>query len=85
MRAKFYPDELKAEAVRLVVERRFTAGEAGLRLGIPSEAVRVWVRRYRYTRMLNLDVDLSRARLKRVVMERDALVGSFARLLDKTG
>ncbi|HVX57071.1 MAG TPA: transposase [Candidatus Saccharimonadales bacterium] len=85
MRARFYPDEVRAEAVRLVVERRFTAGEAALQLGLRSEVVRVWVRRFRCMRGASSDVDQLRARLQKVAMERDALANIATRLLDKVG
>lgn len=85
MRTRFYPDELKDEAIRLVVKHRFTAGEAALQLGLRSEVVRVWVRRFRSMKTQSTDVDQLRTRLQKVAMERDALVSIANRLLGKAG
>lgn len=85
MRMRFYPDELKDEAIRLVVKHRFTAGEAALQLGLRREVVRVWVRRFRSMKTQSTDVDQLRTRLQKVAMERDALVSIANRLLGKAG
>jgi len=85
MRTRFYPDELKDEAIRLVVKHRFTAGEAALQLGLRREVVRVWVRRFRSMKTQSTDVDQLRTRLQKVAMERDALVSIANRLLGKAG
>ncbi|MEW9624359.1 transposase [Rhodanobacter geophilus] len=85
MRARFYPDEVRTEAVRLVVKHRLTVGEAALQLGLRSEVVRVWVRRFRCMRGAASDVDQLRARLQKIAMERDVLANIATRLLDKTG
>lgn len=84
MRARFYPDELKDEAIRLVVKHRLTSGEAAMRLGLRSEVVRVWVRRFRCGKARPSDVDKLRAHVKKIAMERDMLAGIAARLLEKT-
>lgn len=85
MRTRFYPDELRVEAVRLVVEQRLTAGEAALQLGLRSEVVRVWVRRFRYTKRQIGDVGQLRARLQKIATERDVLISIAARLAGKVG
>lgn len=85
MRMRFYPDELKDEAIRLVVKHRFTAGEAALQLGLRSEVVRVWVRRFRSSKTRPSDIDQLRARVQKLAVERDTLAGIAARLLEKTG
>ena len=85
MRMRFYPDELKDEAIRLVVKRRFTAGEAALQLGLRSEVVRVWVRRFRCGNVRPSDVDQLRACVRKLAVERDTLAGIAARLLEKAG
>jgi transposase-like protein len=84
MRMRFYPDELKDEAIRLVVKHRLTAREAALQLGLRSEVVRVWVRRFRYRKIRSGEVDHLRARVEKLVMERDTLASITARLLKKT-
>ena len=84
MRMRFYPDELKDEAIRLVVKHRLTAREAALQLGLRSEVVRVWVRRFRYGKARSGEVDHLRARVEKLVMERDTLASITVRLLNKT-
>ena len=42
-----YPKEFKQDAVRLVVEQRYSCPEVGRRLGIASSNVSRWVRQYR--------------------------------------
>jgi transposase-like protein len=88
MRAKFYPDELKLEAVRLVIEKRFSAAQAGTQLGIPHAAVGVWVRRYRESRVHTLamkthDIQKLRLLLKQLAVERDEVARIASRLLAK--
>lgn len=80
MRVRFYPDELKDEAIRLVVKRRLTMREAAMQLGLRSEVVRVWVRRFRCERARSGQADQLRTYVERLVIERDVL----ARLLKKT-
>jgi transposase-like protein len=85
MRARFYSDELKAEAVRLVVEKRYTAAEVASRFHIRSETVLIWVKRFRDSRSRLGEVALLKTRLHEVVMERDVLIELTTRLLDRTG
>ena len=85
MRMRFYPDELKDEAIRLVVKHRLTTSEAALQLGLRSEVVRVWVRRFRSSKARHSDVDQLRACVQKLAIERDTLAGIAARLLEKTG
>lgn len=84
MRMRFYPDELKDEAIRLVVKHRLTSGEAAQKLGLRSEVVRVWVRRFRSQRARPSDADQLRACVQQLASERDALASIAARLLEKT-
>jgi transposase-like protein len=85
MRAKFYSDEFKAEAIRLVVQQRFSAAEAAARLNVRSENVLTWVRRFRYNRSQLYEADRLKERLHEVAMERDVLIKLASRLLDKAG
>jgi transposase-like protein len=85
MRAKFYSDELKAEAVRLVIERRCSAAEVASTFNIRRETVLVWVRRFRHNRPRLVEVAQLKTKLHEVVMERDVLVRLTNHLLDKTG
>lgn len=85
MRVRFYPDELKEEAIRLVVEHRLTTSEAALKLGLRSEIVRVWVHRFRCRKAPLSDIEQLRACVKRLAMERDTFAGIAASLLDKSG
>jgi transposase-like protein len=85
MRARFYSDELKAEAVRLVVEKRYTAAEVASRFHIRSETVLIWVKRFRNSRSRLGEVAELKTRLHEVVMERDVLIELTTRLLDRTG
>jgi transposase-like protein len=84
MRMRFYPDELKDEAIRLVVKHRLTTNEAALKLGLRSEVVRVWVRRFRCGKARLNDIDQLRAHVKKLAMERDTLASIAVRLLEKT-
>jgi transposase-like protein len=85
MRMKFYPDELKNEAIRLVVKHRLTTREAAQRLGLRGEIVRVWVRRFRGRMARPNDADQLRACVQKLAIERDTLAGIAARLLEKAG
>jgi transposase-like protein len=81
MRPKFYPEVLKAEAVRLVVERRQTIVRVASQLDIPSEAVRVWVRRYKYSRFRTSEVSRLKTEMHEMAMERNVLVKLASRLI----
>jgi transposase-like protein len=85
MRAKFYSDEFRAEAIRLVVQQRFSASEVAARLNIRSETVLTWVRRFRYKRSQLYEADRLKTRLHEIATERDVLIELATRLLDKTG
>lgn len=87
MRPKYYPKELKADAIRLVVEHRLSAAVVASRLDIRPEAVRIWVRRFRLSRSPAPGAEVHRLKveLHKAVIERDALVNLAARLLARTG
>lgn len=85
MRMKFYPDELKDEAIRLVVKQRLSTREAALQLGLRSEVVRVWVRRFRCGKARPSDIDQLQTRVRKLAVERDTLASIASRLLEKTG
>jgi transposase-like protein len=85
MRTKFYSDELKAEAVRLVVEKRYSAAEVASAFNIRNETVLIWVKRFRDRRSRLGEMAQLKTRLHEVVMERDVLIKLTTRLLDKTG
>ena len=85
MHARFYPNALRAEAVRLVVENRLTAVMAGTKLGIRREVVSVWVRRYRDSRVRANDIQQLKMLLRNMVVERDELAKIASRLLEKVG
>ena len=85
MRTKFYSDEFKAEAIRLVVQQRFSASEVAARLNIRNETVLTWVRRFRYKRSQLYEADRLKTRLHDAAMERDVLIELATRLLDKAG
>lgn len=85
MRMKFYPDELKDEAIRLVVKQRLSTREAALQLGLRSEVVRVWVRRFRCGKARPSDIDQLQACVRKLAVERDTLASIASRLLEKTG
>ena len=84
MNKKFYPEELKAQAVRLVVERRLSATEASAQLGLRSEVVRLWVRRFRNVKKHNNGIRSIADAVARNI-EREALIRLAAQLLDKAG
>lgn len=87
MRTKYYPKELKAEAIRLVVEHRLSATVAASRLDVRAEAVRIWVRRYRSSRrrVPNAEPYRLEVELHKAAVERDVLVNLAARLLARAG
>lgn len=85
MRTKFYPEGLKAEAVRLVVERRQTIAEVALQMDIPSEAVRVWVRRFRSNQFRQSETNRLRAEMREMTMERNVLMKLASRLMTGSG
>ncbi|MEO6800344.1 MAG: transposase [Rhodanobacter sp.] len=85
MRARFYSNELRAEAVRLVVEDRLTAATAGTRLGIRSEVVSVWVRRHRESRGRANDIQQLKILLCNMAVERNELAKIASRFLEKVG
>ena len=85
MRTKFYSDELKAEAVRLVVEKRYSAAKVASAFNIRNETVLIWVKRFRDRRSRLGEMAQLKTRLHEVVMERDVLIKLTTRLLDKTG
>jgi len=59
-----YPEEFKQDAVRLVVEQRYSCPEVGRRLGVASSKVSRWVRQYRQT-----EQDLSEGGITRKELE----------------
>ena len=81
MRPRFYPEDLKAEAVRLVVERRQTICSVASQLDIPSDAVRVWVRRYRCSRSRTSEVNRLKTEMHEMAIERNVLVKLASRLM----
>jgi transposase-like protein len=87
MRPTYYPEELKAEAIKLVVERRLPATEVASRLNVRTDAVRVWVRRFRLSRrpLPYAEVYRLKAELHEAAVERDVLVNLAAHLLAKFG
>ncbi|MGH8156901.1 MAG: transposase [Rhodanobacter sp.] len=87
MRPTYYPEELKAEAIKLVVERRLPATEVASRLNVRTDAVRVWVRRFRFSRRPLPDAEVYRLKveLHEAAVERDVLVSLAAKLLAKFG
>ncbi len=80
-----YSDELREEAVKLVVEYGLSVAEAARRVSIPTSTVRNWVRVYKAgtlsefgkNRKPHSDIEMELARVKRelaeVKMERDLL------------
>ena len=87
MRPTYYPEELKAEAIKLVVERHLPATVVASRLNVRTDAVRVWVRRFRFSSRPLPGAEFHRLKveLHEVAVERDALVSLAARLLAKFG
>ncbi len=80
-----YSDELREEAVKLVVDEDLSIQEAGKRLSIPTSTIRNWVSACRMGSLSNVgktrsplsEIEMELARLKRelaeVKMERDLL------------
>ena len=79
-----YPKEFKQDAVRLVVDQRYSCPEVGRRLGVASSNVSRWVRQYRQEQQdLNeggaprkeLEAEIRRLKKenKRLEMEREIL------------
>lgn len=87
MRPTYYPAELKAEAIKMVVERRLSATVVASRLNVRTDAVRVWVRRFRFSGkpLPNSDAYRLKVELREAAVERDALVNLATRLLAKFG
>jgi transposase-like protein len=85
MRARYYPIELKNEAIRLVTEQRLSAAETASRLNVRAEAVLVWVKRFRDRRSRLSEINSLKAKLHEIASERDALIEITTRLLDRTG
>jgi transposase-like protein len=83
MRSKPYPQELRSEAVRLVVEMRLTAGQTASKLGVRTEAVSVWVRRYRASRSRLDEMHRMKILLQNMARERDALANIALSLMGK--
>ena len=81
MRPRFYPEVLKNEAVRLVVERRQTVARVASQLNIPSEAVRVWVRRYKCSSSHASEVSRLKTEMHEMAMERNVLMKLATRLI----
>lgn len=82
-RTKFYAEIFKAEAVRLVVERRQTVSQVASQLGVPSEAVRVWVQRYRSNMRCISEVSRLRTEMHEVTVERNVLMKLASRLISE--
>lgn len=79
-----YPKEFKQDAVRLVVDQRYSCPEVGRRLGVASSNVSRWVRQYRQeqqdlneggTPRKELEAEIRRLKKenKRLEMEREIL------------
>lgn len=87
MPVKYHPIELKAEAIRLVIERRLSAAEAAQRLNLSRDAVATWVRRFRASKLHNAVRGRGAERFHtspdEVARERDALVRLVSELLRK--
>lgn len=47
---KVYPPEFKTEAVKLVLQQKYTCAQAGRQLGVPKKTLANWVRPYRRQR-----------------------------------
>jgi len=83
MRPKYYPSELKNEAVRLVTVQRLTSAEVAETLNISYAAVLLWVKRFRDKSARVSEVAQLKADLHEIATERDALMKLATRLLDK--
>ena len=79
-----YPEEFRADAVKLVLEGGYTCAEAGRRLGISANNVSKWVRLHRReaiesagsgvsSRELEAENRRLRQEIKRLEMEREIL------------
>ena len=79
-----YPKEFKQDAVKLVVEQRYSCPEVGRRLGVAASNVTRWVRQYRQDQQDLSEGDITRKELevenrrlkkenKRLEMEREIL------------
>ena len=79
-----YPKQFKQDAVKLVVEQRYSCPEVGRRLGVAASNVTRWVRQYREDQQDLSDGGVSRRDLeaenrrlkkenKRLEMEREIL------------
>lgn len=79
-----YTDEFKAEAVKQVIDRRFTVVDVAARIGIPKHTLYEWVHRARKATLAGntalvkdrseaAEVRRLKAELKRVTEERDIL------------
>ena len=47
MGRRIFPDELKADAIRLVVEQRYSFAQASVAMGVGDTALRRWVAQWR--------------------------------------
>ena len=79
-----YTDEFKQDAVKLVVEQRYSCPEVGRRLGVAASNVSRWVRQYRQDQQdlseggiprKELETEIRRLKKenKRLEMEREIL------------
>ena len=84
-----YTNEFKQDAVKLVVEQRYSCPEVGRRLGVASSNVTRWVRQYRQDEqdlseggITRKDLESENRRLKkenkRLEMEREILKNAAA-------
>lgn len=86
-----YSDEFKDEAVKQVVERRYSVREVSERLGVSSKSLYLWVRAARGDRTQGKlddsrqEIARLRAELKRVQEERDILKKAAAYFAKASG